>query len=105
MIVSFLIWVLLVLEFGLALRFLGLHLSLPEVIVLMTAARLAFLLPIPAGIGGGERANVGDGSDWRQPCHWDQPESVDPGARCSARWPWIMVGRAVDPLMRLFQKE
>lgn len=58
MIVSFLIWVLLVLEFGLALRFLGLHLSLPEVIVLMTAARLAFLLPIPAGIGALESGQM-----------------------------------------------
>jgi len=49
--ISLLIWVLVVLEFGLALRFLGLHLTLPEVIILLTAARLAFLLPIPAGIG------------------------------------------------------
>jgi len=58
LIVSFLIWVLLVLEFWLALRFLGLHLSLPEVITLLTAARLAFLLPIPAGIGALESGQM-----------------------------------------------
>jgi uncharacterized protein (TIRG00374 family) len=49
--ISFLIWILLVFEFALAVRFLGLRLSLPEVITVLTAARLAFLLPIPAGIG------------------------------------------------------
>jgi hypothetical protein len=51
LILSLLIWVLLVFEFGLALHFLGLSASLSEVVILMTAARLAFLLPIPAGIG------------------------------------------------------
>ena len=55
---SLLIWVLLVLEFGLALRFLGLSLSLAEVITLMTAARLAFLVPIPAGIGALETGQM-----------------------------------------------
>lgn len=49
--ISFLIWILLVFEFALAVRFLGLRLSLPEAITVLTAARLAFLLPIPAGIG------------------------------------------------------
>jgi glycosyltransferase 2 family protein len=58
LIISFLIWVLLVLEFGLALRFLGLSLNLAEVITLLTAARLAFLLPIPAGIGALETGQM-----------------------------------------------
>ena len=58
LVVSFLIWVLLVLEFGLALRFLGLRLSLAQVITLLTAARLAFLLPIPAGIGALETGQM-----------------------------------------------
>jgi len=49
--ISILVWILLVFEFGLAVRFLGISLSLAEVITLLTAARLAFLLPIPAGIG------------------------------------------------------
>lgn len=50
-IISLLIWILMLVEFGLAVRFLGLRLSLSEVIILLTAARLAFLMPIPAGIG------------------------------------------------------
>jgi hypothetical protein len=49
--ISTLIWILLVVEFGLAVRFLGLRLGVSEVIIVLTAARLAFLLPIPAGIG------------------------------------------------------
>ena len=55
---SFMIWAALVLEFGLALRFLGLRLELPQIIVLLTAARLAFLLPIPAGLGTLEAGQV-----------------------------------------------
>lgn len=58
LILSLLIWVLLVFEFGLALHFLGLSVSLAEVIMLMTAARLAFLLPIPAGIGALEAGQI-----------------------------------------------
>lgn len=56
--ISFLIWILLVVEFGLAVRFLGLRLGLTEVIVVLTAARLAFLLPIPAGIGTLETGQI-----------------------------------------------
>ena len=55
---SFMIWAALILEFGLALHFLGLRLALPQIIVLLTAARLAFLLPIPAGLGTLEAGQV-----------------------------------------------
>lgn len=48
---SFFTWGLLVLEFGLALRMLGLGVGLPGVLVALTAARLAILLPVPAGLG------------------------------------------------------
>jgi uncharacterized membrane protein YbhN (UPF0104 family) len=40
------------------LRFLGLHLSLPQVMLALTAARLAFLLPVPAGLGSLEAGQV-----------------------------------------------
>lgn len=48
---SFLTWGLLVLEFSLALSMLGLEVGLPGVLVALTAARLAILLPVPAGLG------------------------------------------------------
>lgn len=44
-------WSLIVLEFGLTLRFLGLDFSAAQVVAVLTAARLAFLAPPPAGLG------------------------------------------------------
>lgn len=51
LLLSFIIWAALILEFGLALRFLGSQLDLPQIIALLTAARFAFLIPLPAGLG------------------------------------------------------
>jgi hypothetical protein len=55
---SLVIWVLKVFEFGLTLQFLGLPLALPEVITALTAARLAYLMPFPAGLGSLEASQV-----------------------------------------------
>jgi glycosyltransferase 2 family protein len=55
---SLFIWLAIILEFSLMLRFLGLHLSLPQVMLALTAARLAFLLPVPAGLGSLEAGQV-----------------------------------------------
>lgn len=52
------IWALMVFEFGLTLRFLGLNLNLVQVLVALTAARISFLLPIPAGLGTLEAGQV-----------------------------------------------
>ncbi len=51
-------WIALGAEYWLALEFLGAGLGLAEVIMLMTAARLAFLLPMPAGLGALEAGQV-----------------------------------------------
>jgi uncharacterized protein (TIRG00374 family) len=51
-------WILMVLEFSLMLRFLGVSLSLAQVLVALTAARIAFLLPLPAGLGTLETGQV-----------------------------------------------
>jgi uncharacterized protein (TIRG00374 family) len=55
---SGLVWVALALEFWLALEFLGLPLNFCQVISVMTAARLAILLPMPGGLGTLEAALV-----------------------------------------------
>jgi hypothetical protein len=55
---SLVIWLVLIGEFALTLRFLGLQLSLPQVMLALTAARLAFLLPLPAGLGSLEAGQV-----------------------------------------------
>lgn len=52
------IWVLMVVEFALMLRFLGADLNLPAVLTALIAARLAFLLPFPAGLGSLEAGQV-----------------------------------------------
>ena len=44
-------WGLLVAEYGLMTNALGMSLALPHLIAVMTAARLSFLFPIPAGLG------------------------------------------------------
>jgi uncharacterized protein (TIRG00374 family) len=49
--VSILIWIAILFEFNLALTYLGIQMSLPQVTTALIAARLAFLLPVPAGLG------------------------------------------------------
>jgi uncharacterized membrane protein YbhN (UPF0104 family) len=52
------IWLLMVIEFSLMLKFLGVQLTLPQVLIALTAARIAFLLPSPAGLGTLEAGQV-----------------------------------------------
>ncbi len=52
------VWVALVLEFMLLVRFLGLALGFRQVISVITAARLAILLPMPGGLGTLEAAII-----------------------------------------------
>lgn len=49
--ISLLVWAAMLLEYWLALRFLGIHLDLVETITVMTAAQLSFLFPLPGGLG------------------------------------------------------
>jgi len=56
--VSVSIWVGMVFEYWLLTYFLGLQLSLVQVISALTAARLAFLTPLPAGLGVLEASQV-----------------------------------------------
>ncbi len=51
-------WAALVAEYGFLTSGLGLHLNLGEVLVVMTAARLAFLLPLPGGLGALEAGQL-----------------------------------------------
>ncbi len=55
---SLLSWALLLVEVWLALRFLGLGLSPLQLVVILTAARIAFLLPLPGGLGTLEASQV-----------------------------------------------
>jgi uncharacterized membrane protein YbhN (UPF0104 family) len=48
---SLLTWVMLVSEYWLVLRFLDLRLTFDETIAVLTTARLAFLTPLPGGLG------------------------------------------------------
>ena len=45
------IWLVMIVEFGLMLRFLGLPSGALEILAILTLARLAILMPIPAGLG------------------------------------------------------
>lgn len=56
--VSGLSWVLMVAEFYLMVSFLGVPLTLVQLIALLTAARVAFLLPLPGGLGSLEASQV-----------------------------------------------
>lgn len=56
--VSSLVWLVSVAEFTLLLRFLGLEVSIPTAVAILTAVRIAFLLPSPAGLGTLEAALV-----------------------------------------------
>jgi uncharacterized protein (TIRG00374 family) len=58
LLLSGLIWLLMLAEFWLTLRFLGQPLSLLQTISVLTAARLAFLLPLPGGLGALEASQV-----------------------------------------------
>jgi glycosyltransferase 2 family protein len=57
-VLSTIVWAGLVFEFGLALHFLGVSMSFPQLIIALTAARIAFLMPIPAGLGILEASQV-----------------------------------------------
>ena len=56
--VSLMIWVLIVYEFWLSFQYLGLVLSISQILFVMVAARLALLLPLPGGIGVLEASQV-----------------------------------------------
>ncbi|RME06496.1 MAG: UPF0104 family protein [Anaerolineae bacterium] len=58
MLLSALVWVALVGEYALMLRFLGAPLSGRQVLTFMVAARLAFLTPLPGGLGALEAGQV-----------------------------------------------
>ncbi len=56
--VSISVWVCMVFEYWLIVRFLGIKLPLPQVIGALVAARLAFLTPLPGGLGALEASQV-----------------------------------------------
>lgn len=58
LLLSGLVWVLLLGEYWLMLYFLGLRLDLGSAIIALTAARLAFLTPLPAGLGALEAGQI-----------------------------------------------
>lgn len=58
MVLSIIVWLALIAEYWLMTRALGLHLSLTQTIILLTAARLAFLFPTPGGLGALESGQV-----------------------------------------------
>jgi uncharacterized protein (TIRG00374 family) len=53
---SILSWFLLLLEWALAMRFLGVAASIPEVVAIVAAVRLAFFIPLPGAVGALEAA-------------------------------------------------
>jgi uncharacterized protein (TIRG00374 family) len=55
---SLLIWIASLAEYWLALRVLGIHLTLSQTVLALTAARLAFLTPLPGGIGALEASQM-----------------------------------------------
>ncbi len=56
--IALLTWLGMILEYWLCLHFLGVAASPPEVISALTAARLAFLAPLPAGLGALEASQA-----------------------------------------------
>lgn len=58
LVVSVVGWLFMVMEYGLLLTFLGAELTAVELLIMMTAARLAYLLPLPAGLGSLEASQV-----------------------------------------------
>jgi uncharacterized protein (TIRG00374 family) len=57
-VLSLFIWVVLLIDYALAMSFFGLQLNLVETISALTAARIAFLTPIPGGLGAYEASQV-----------------------------------------------
>jgi glycosyltransferase 2 family protein len=55
---SLLTWILMIAEYWLALRILGIRLEPAQIILALTAARVAYLLPFPAGLGALEAGQV-----------------------------------------------
>jgi uncharacterized protein (TIRG00374 family) len=55
---SGLVWVFMVVEFGLVYRFLGAGFSVLEIVTALVFARLSFLVPVPAGLGALEGSQV-----------------------------------------------
>jgi uncharacterized protein (TIRG00374 family) len=55
---SVLIWILMICEYWLTLKFLGANLNLSQAVIALTAARLAFLTPLPGGMGALEASQV-----------------------------------------------
>ena len=58
LLVTLLSWLTMVVEFGMMLTFLGAEVSFLEAIVVLTAVRFAYLLPLPGGLGTVEAAQV-----------------------------------------------
>ncbi len=58
LILSVIIWVALGIEYWLILKFLGTQFSIVQIILIMTAARLAFLTPLPGGLGALQAGQV-----------------------------------------------
>ncbi len=56
--VSAVIWIAMVIEYWLIANFLGLRLNLPETITALTALCIAFLFPLPGGLGVLEASQV-----------------------------------------------
>jgi glycosyltransferase 2 family protein len=56
--ISAIVWGLMIFEFGLVYRFLGISFSLTEIIIAMVLARFSFLVPVPAGLGALEGSQV-----------------------------------------------
>jgi glycosyltransferase 2 family protein len=58
LLLSFATWILMIFEYWLTIRILGVYMQPGQVIAALTAARLAFLLPVPAGLGVLEAGQV-----------------------------------------------
>ena len=58
LLVSLFSWTLLITEYALMLRFLGVHLGAAQTVAMLTAARIAFLLPMPGALGTLEAGQV-----------------------------------------------
>ena len=58
MFVSLVTWILLLMEYGLMMRFLGIELDLLQTIAVLTIARFSFLIPLPGALGALEVGQV-----------------------------------------------
>ncbi len=58
LLISLFAWLLMVVEYALMLRFLAAPLTLAQTLAMLTAARLAYLLPLPGGLGALEASQV-----------------------------------------------